>query len=254
MSDDTLKIKRKLSVLINSLDDLETGLAALLPELVLSLDTLQQAKLQVVIPYLVYDLVFVYLKTRGLDPKTHPVIAELDRVRQYFDKIKDAEDPVKRQLAIDRAAATRFIKHAIAQAKDTTPGNGIGSGPTTHLRFEANEATHPVHVPVKATTKMLEREQYRETLREEPSEEGSNDLAVIDSDESEDADGSFGSPGQVSGFKAGKGKAKSMGSSARDVSTSTSETWAEKRRRPPIDPFSGLHGFIKSYLPTHLLP
>jgi hypothetical protein len=58
----------------------------------------------------------VYLKTRGVDPKTHPVVQELvssaiflvrhiishtscppkERVKQYFDKIKEAEDPAKR--------------------------------------------------------------------------------------------------------------------------------------------------------------
>ena len=62
MSDDTRKVRRKLATLTNSLDDLETRLASLLsqslPELILSLDTIQQAKLQVVISYLVYDLVF----------------------------------------------------------------------------------------------------------------------------------------------------------------------------------------------------
>lgn len=62
MSDDTLKIKKKLFTLTSSLDDLETSLTAVLsqslPDLVIGLDTIQQAKLQVVIPYLVYDLVF----------------------------------------------------------------------------------------------------------------------------------------------------------------------------------------------------
>jgi exosome complex protein LRP1 len=62
MSDDTLKIRRKISTLTSSLDDLETTLTELtsqsLPDLVVGLDTIQQAKLQVVIPYLVYDLVF----------------------------------------------------------------------------------------------------------------------------------------------------------------------------------------------------
>ena len=62
MSDDTLKIRRKISTLASSLDDLETSLTALssqsLPDLVMGLDTIQQAKLQVVIPYLAYDLVF----------------------------------------------------------------------------------------------------------------------------------------------------------------------------------------------------
>lgn len=62
MSNDTLKIKKQLSTLATELDELETNLAALLsqplPELIHGLDTIQQAKLQVVIPYLVYDLVF----------------------------------------------------------------------------------------------------------------------------------------------------------------------------------------------------
>jgi exosome complex protein LRP1 len=62
MSDDARKVRRKLSALTKSLDDLETILASLLsqslPDLIIDLDTIQQAKLQVVIPYLVYDLVF----------------------------------------------------------------------------------------------------------------------------------------------------------------------------------------------------
>ncbi|KAI9454830.1 hypothetical protein F5148DRAFT_1369944 [Russula earlei] len=232
MSNDALKIKRKLSALSTSLDDLESGLSPLLsqplPELVAGLDAIQQAKLQVVIPYLVYDLVFevptdslstVYLKTRGLDPKTHPVIAELDRVRQYFDKIKDAEDPAKRQLAIDKAAATRFIKQAIARAKDatTTPISvpGPSSVAATHVRFADDDdgggggAARVADVvrdapPKAATDKMLEREKYHKALREEDaslaSEDG-GDLEVIDDeqqqrppDDQEDVDGDSDKP------------------------------------------------------------
>lgn len=67
MSNDTLKAKKKLSALSSSLDDLESSLSTLLsqslPEQVLGLDTIQQAKLQVVIPYLVYDLVFSQSQT-----------------------------------------------------------------------------------------------------------------------------------------------------------------------------------------------
>lgn len=234
MSDDTLKIKRRLSTLASSLDELETGLAALLsqslPELVLGLDTIQQAKLQVVVPYLVYDLVFVYLKTKGLDPKTHPVITELDRVRQYFDKIKDSEDPAKRQFAIDRAAANRFIKHAIAQAKNTPPTPTSDSGPTTGSRvpFSADGPADTVPVPVKVTEKMLEREQYQQALREEEEcEEESGDLEMIDGEEVADKDDS---PGRASGVPlAAKGKSR----------VPPSETNIGMRGRPPIDPFAG---------------
>ncbi|KAH9178832.1 hypothetical protein EDB89DRAFT_1843231 [Lactarius sanguifluus] len=238
MSDDTLKIKKRLSTLSSSLDELENGLAAMLsqslPELLLGLDTIQQAKLQVVIPYLVYDLVFVYLKTKGLDPKTHPVVAELDRVRQYFDKIKDSEDPAKRQFAVDRAAATRFIKHAIAQAKDAPPTPTPESGPSTRVPLDDAEGTaDTVPVPVKVTEKMLEREQYQRALREEEREEDSGGELKVIGGEDDEQQSEDDSPGQAAPLAAVKGKSRA--SPETDI--------GGKRRRPPIDPFAGLRTF-----------
>lgn len=62
MSADTTKIRSKLTKLDKSLDQLEAQLEPLfaqsLPETLLALDTIQQAKLQAIIPYVVYDLVF----------------------------------------------------------------------------------------------------------------------------------------------------------------------------------------------------
>ena len=62
MSTDTTKFRSKLAKLGKSLDELESQLEPLfaqsLPESLLALDTIQQAKLQVIIPYVVYDLVF----------------------------------------------------------------------------------------------------------------------------------------------------------------------------------------------------
>ena len=70
MASDTDKVRARLDTLINSLDDLETHLEPLLaqtlPETVVGLDTpIQQAKLQVAIPYIVYDLIFSALPTSG---------------------------------------------------------------------------------------------------------------------------------------------------------------------------------------------
>lgn len=138
MSSDYGKLRSKLSALETSLDELEAQLDPLfsqtLPETVVDLNTIQQAKLQVALPYLVNGLTFgapislpavpvltltlysVYLKTRGIDPKTHPVMGELvksivyliyflndasplkERTRQYFEKIANAEKPAKRTL------------------------------------------------------------------------------------------------------------------------------------------------------------
>jgi exosome complex protein LRP1 len=62
MATDTTKYRSKLAKLDKSLDELESQLEPLfaqsLPESLLALDTIQQAKLQVIIPYVVYDLVF----------------------------------------------------------------------------------------------------------------------------------------------------------------------------------------------------
>jgi exosome complex protein LRP1 len=62
MTSQTEKAKAKLAALSTSLGDLEAHLEPLfaqsLPETVLGLEQIQQAKLQTVLPYLVYDLVF----------------------------------------------------------------------------------------------------------------------------------------------------------------------------------------------------
>ncbi|KAH8102387.1 Sas10/Utp3/C1D family-domain-containing protein [Cristinia sonorae] len=166
------KIRNKLKTLNDSLDELEEILEPLsdqtLPEILAGLEPLQQAKLQVDIPYVVYDLIFIYLKTRGIDPKTHPVIGELDRVRQYFEKIKKAEDePDNRKSRLDQAAANRFIKHAIAQVELQLPLDDPVGGPSN------------VRVPAKVTSKMEARAQYEQDLKALGDEEES-ELEVFD--------------------------------------------------------------------------
>lgn len=56
------KLKSQLSTLNGSLDQLEAQLRPLLaqsfPETLVSLEKIQQAKLQTALPYIVYDLVF----------------------------------------------------------------------------------------------------------------------------------------------------------------------------------------------------
>jgi len=143
--------------------------------------------------------------------------------------------PHAAQLAIDKAAATRFIKNAIAQTKDTTPTNASGSGSThMHSRDEpgngnVNDKAHDVSVPPKITEKMLERERYHEALREEAQSVNDQDdehLEIIDNDNDEDEDeGKVNAP---------------VDSPVPDDVPPPSSTAAGKRRRPPIDPFAGL--------------
>lgn len=49
-----------------------------------------------------------------MDAKQHPVFRELTRVKQYFEKIKALEtEPEERSMTLDKAAASRFIKHGL---------------------------------------------------------------------------------------------------------------------------------------------
>jgi len=239
MSTDTTRIRSKLAKLDKSLDELESQLEPLfarsLPETLLALDTIQQAKLQVVIPYVVYDLVFVYLKSRGIDPKSHRVVVELERVRKYFDKIKHAEEESdqKRKLGIDKAAAGRFIKHAIAQAKNAKLVDEPSDAATA-----ASSGSNHERVPVKITSKMVARAEYEEELKELGSEE-EEDLEVFDEDmaaeDKEAMDTADGPPEETRfvGLDKGKGRA------SEEEQSEEEEVSSSRRKRPRVDPFSG---------------
>ncbi|KAF9055956.1 Sas10/Utp3/C1D family-domain-containing protein [Panaeolus papilionaceus] len=226
MSDETAKVRAKLASLSASLDDLESILDPLfaqpLADTIVGLEPLQQAKLQTLIPYVAYDLIFVYLKTRGIDPKTHPVISELDRIRQYFEKVNKAENPpAERRTELDKAAAARFIKHAITEAKwKKTPAE------------EAQEdQSSSVPIPVKVTSKMIARAEYEKGLKEnaEKGEDDEEPLQVYDQD-GENEDDAMEVDQNQKGLK-GKSKASDQ--------TSPSEIPQGKRRRPVMDPFAG---------------
>ena len=62
MTTETAKVKSRLAALASSVNDLEELLKPLfaqsLPESIMALEPMQQAKLQTVLPYLVYDLIF----------------------------------------------------------------------------------------------------------------------------------------------------------------------------------------------------
>jgi hypothetical protein len=160
------------------------------------------------------------------------------------------------QLAIDKAAATRFIKNAIAQANNTIPTNASNTGPgpatTTHPHIgdesgngNANDKTNDARFPTKITEKMLEREKYLEALREEAqlaSDEDEEHLEIIDNDDGDEHDGD-----EQEEKDEGKANAAAVASPIPipEVSPPPS-AGTRKRRRPAIDPFAGLCGSLIS--------
>ncbi|GAA5994534.1 Sas10/Utp3/C1D family protein [Rhodotorula paludigena] len=152
-----------LASLSSSLSTLEGALAPLLAkpldDHLDGQDPLVQARMQILASYVVHDLIWVYLKTAGVDPATHPVMAEIERLKGYFGKLKAAQsgapattEPAasvsRPRMAVDKRAANRFITAAISSSRpavdpDYTPTDGEGEAEAgssgTHIRFDEGE-------------------------------------------------------------------------------------------------------------------
>ncbi|KAF8625209.1 hypothetical protein AX15_005513 [Amanita polypyramis BW_CC] len=226
MTTETAKVKARLATLASSVDDLDELLEPLfaqsLPESIMTLEPMQQAKLQTVLPYLIYDLIFIYLKARGVDPKSHPVVTELDRVKQYFGKITGAEKSENKEptTKIDKEAAGRFIKNAIAQASKQRVQNESTPASSTST-----------HVPLKVTSKMLARAEHGRQLKDEDllsvGEEELEEISNTDDDVPMDVD---------------KPAVNNNQQTPIDKTADEDQTQVGKRRRRPVvDPFAGIH-------------
>ncbi|KAK6354925.1 hypothetical protein TWF696_004054 [Orbilia brochopaga] len=128
-----------------ALDDLEDGLDEIskdlkplleenLPKNAAMLPLFDKAKLYIMTTYALESLLWSYLDLSGAATPNHPIMKELTRVRQYFQKIRDIEskDQLKEKqqqpaesastkhvdtrdnLVLDKAAAGRFISAALA--------------------------------------------------------------------------------------------------------------------------------------------
>lgn len=228
MSTETKKARAKVAALSASLDKLEAELNPLfekpLADTLAGLGPIEQARLQTLLPYVIYDLSFIQLKTHGVDPKSHPVIPELDRVRQYFEKIKKAEDTAPRPNTVDKDAAARFIKHAI---------NSVQYKKSDPPQDSATTSNNAAPVPVRVTEKMLEREKYLREMQERDDAESSEgeELQIIGDDDSM----KVGQP-PVNDRK-GKGKARAL-----PVNADQAAVQASRKRRQKSNPFGNDNG------------
>ncbi|KAG7280481.1 hypothetical protein CRUP_033782 [Coryphaenoides rupestris] len=91
-----------------------------------SLDPLEQAKLDLMSAYTLNSLFWMYLVTRGINPREHAVKQELERIRTYMMRVKDITDR-KKAARLDKGAAARFVRNALYDAEEggakrPTPG------------------------------------------------------------------------------------------------------------------------------------
>jgi exosome complex protein LRP1 len=276
-----------LAQLSASLGDLESALEPLLAKPFDDLlesakdDPLVQARTQVLASYIVHDLIWgtplpllsnslksltfpppcflVYLKTAGVEPVSHPVMEEIERLKGYFGKLKQAEtgapppsEPAKRaffsflppaptsrlnalsptaRFQIDRAAANRFISAAIHSAKATVdPSYTPSPGPAAEIDPEAGPS---------GTHTRFEDAEVDRLLEDKEDEEDSDD--------------------EVEALLTG-GSANASDVSAKGKQKAQEATPAKGgKKRAGIDPFAGTVSFLFSLLSLtsphlHLLP
>lgn len=141
---DPVNIEPMIDELEENIDDLEIALSTLLSgplsDTASKLPVLDRAQLYVTATWSIESILFSYLRLNGVNAKEHPVFRELTRVKQYFDKIKDAETgDGPRPTNLDKAAAGRFIKHALAGNEEYDQKRAqlqAGEKARAHIRFE----------------------------------------------------------------------------------------------------------------------
>ncbi|ODO08804.1 exosome complex protein LRP1 [Cryptococcus wingfieldii CBS 7118] len=110
-----------LTSLTSHLDALEAVLAPLeakpWSDTTDRLSTLERTKMDVLGAYLINDLIWIYMKMKGIDPAKHEVTAELERIKVYYGKISSAEGKEEARPRIDQAATRRFVSNSLPRAQ-----------------------------------------------------------------------------------------------------------------------------------------
>ncbi|TYJ56991.1 hypothetical protein B9479_002270 [Cryptococcus floricola] len=126
-----------LTSLTSHLDALEAVLAPLeakpWSDTTDRLSTLERTKMDVLGAYLINDLIWIYMKMKGIDPAKHEVTSELERIKVYYGKVSSAEGKEERKPSrstmlifltlgaarpqIDQAAARRFVSNSLPRAQ-----------------------------------------------------------------------------------------------------------------------------------------
>ncbi|KAK9503289.1 hypothetical protein O3M35_011890 [Rhynocoris fuscipes] len=115
------ELLKQLEDFKNSRTNIETVLDLLMEGNVFDkLTTEDKVKHDLFISYTLTSLYWMYLRTKGINPASHMVKAEIDRVQEYNKKFKRVLDR-KSAPHIQKAAAGRFVKHGLWQPKEKPP-------------------------------------------------------------------------------------------------------------------------------------
>merc|ERR1712080_325014 len=100
---------------------LDTFHSEALPDLIAKNEqiALSKAKLDCMSAFAVNNLVWMWLKTKGENPKEAGVLAEIERVKKSMMRLKEIQEKSKR-IPVDSQAAKRLVKGSLWQPKDSS--------------------------------------------------------------------------------------------------------------------------------------
>ena len=137
-----------------------------------------------------------YLRLRGIDGKQHPVFTELTRLKHYIGKIEEAEKPPERRtMALDKAAAGRFIKHGLVGCHLVTPAgtntDSILQAGNDKFDLERKEqnAKEKARAQLKASVLANKAKKSEQSSKQTSDADASPDSDKDASDDEEMADG-----------------------------------------------------------------
>ena len=94
-----------------------------------SLTPLERAKVDLASAFAANSLAWMWLRTKGEDPKQSEVKGELDRVRAALKRVKEAEVRLTEHARVDKDAAKRFVKSGLWMPKKRdSPSDRGGRG------------------------------------------------------------------------------------------------------------------------------
>ncbi|XP_007551151.1 nuclear nucleic acid-binding protein C1D [Poecilia latipinna] len=115
------EIDEQLTTFDSSVNAVKTMLEKLMSmsrnDLMQKLDPLEQAKLDLMSVYTLNSLFWMYLVTKGINPREHGIKQELERIRTYMNRVKEITDK-KKAARLDKGAASRFLRNALFDPDD----------------------------------------------------------------------------------------------------------------------------------------
>ncbi|CAG6016501.1 unnamed protein product [Menidia menidia] len=137
------EIDEQLTSFNSSVDAVKTVLdkLTLMPrnELSEKLDPLDQAKLDLMSAYTLNSLFWMYLVTKGVNPREHGIKQELERIRTYMSRVTEITEK-KKAARLDKGAASRFLRNALYDPEVKASRRNAASKPATETASDSAHA------------------------------------------------------------------------------------------------------------------